>query len=69
MLNRLLQFVNSETSTPKLVAHGGYLSDFPLLFINCMKHSIDIADNFANYKFIDTVRFLKEQGRYKKPGL
>ncbi len=69
MLGELLDFVKKETSTPTLVAHGGYLNDFPLLFANCMKHNIDIATVFENYTFIVTVKVLNEWGGCKKPGL
>ena len=65
-LNRLLQFVNIETITPILIAHVGYLLDFSILFGNCMKHNMNITDTFTNYKFIDTVRVLKESGEYTK---
>ena len=69
MLDRLLRFVKSETNTPILIAHAGYLFDFPILFVNCMKHNIDIADTFANFTFIDTLRVLKERGEYTKSSL
>ena len=69
MINRLLQFVKSETNAPILVAHAGYLFDFPILFVNCIKLNINIEAAFASFAFIDTVRVLKEKGGYIKPGL
>ena len=60
MLNRLWHFLKCETSTPIIIAHAGYLFDFPILFVNCMKYKINIIDTFSNFTFIDTVRVLKD---------
>ena len=49
MLKRLLYFIESETNTPTIIAHSGYTNHFPLLFINCIKHKIKVADVFKNF--------------------
>ena len=69
MLQRLIQFIKSETDTPTIIAHGGYLFDFPLLFANCLKHNIDITEEFKKYKFIDSIKVLKEFNICKRHGL
>ena len=57
-----------ERHTPtKIVAHGGYLSDFPLLLANCMKERFDYTW-FGKCEFIDSVKELQRLG-YKRPGL
>ena len=68
MIKRLKEFVKSETTTPTVIAHGGYLTDFPLLFANCMKYNIEVKDIFENYTFADSVKML-ECINCKKTGL
>ena len=41
-----------------IMAHAGYLSDFPLLLMNCHKNKCDIAA-MENYRFVDTLRILQ----------
>ena len=67
-IKKMLRFIQCETATPTLIAHGGFLCDFPLLIINNMKYNIDVADIFAQYTFIDSMKMLQEIG-YSKPGL
>ena len=69
MLKRLLYFIESETNTPTIIAHSGYTNHFPLLFINCIKHNIKVADVFKNYKFIDSLKVIKDSINCQKPGL
>ena len=68
MLKMMLKFIHSETTTPTLIAHGGFLWDFPLLMINCMKYNVDVVMIFTQYSFIDSMKMLQENGYYK-PGL
>ncbi len=56
ILKRMLLSINSETDNPTIIAHSGYLDDFPLIFINCMKHNINVADVFKNYTIIDSFK-------------
>ena len=43
VMNALVDFhpeqVQSETTIHVIIAHGGYLHNFPILLANCMKHS------------------------------
>ena len=68
MIKRLCKFVKSETATPTLIAHNGYLCDFPLLFANCMKYNLEVEDIFKNYTFVDTIKVLQRMG-CRKTGL
>ena len=69
MLKRMLLFIKSETDNPTIIAHSGYLNDFPLLFINCIKHNINVADVFKNYTFIDSLKVIRNSIECRKPGL
>lgn len=68
MIKKLRKFVKSEITTPTLIAHNGYLCDFPLLFASCMKYNLEVENIFKNYTFIDTIKVLQRLG-FKKPGL
>jgi DNA polymerase III alpha subunit (gram-positive type) len=68
MIKRLCEFVKSETTTPTLIAHNGYLCDYPLLFANCMKYNLEVEDIFDNYIFVDSIKVLECAG-CRKPEL
>ena len=51
---------SAKSTTPTLVAHGGFLCDFLLLIINCMKYNVDVAELIA--QFIDSMKMLQEYG-------
>ena len=56
--------VQSETI---IIAYGGYLFDFPILLVNCMKHNYDWT-SLEGGMFNDSMRVLQNSG-YKRPGL
>ena len=63
----MLAFVNLEVegevenaTEVMIIAHSGYLADFPLLIINCYKNKCDI-DAMCNYRFIDTLQLLQKE--------
>ena len=43
-----------------IMAHGGFMSDFPLLVINCLKNKCDIS-SMSSYRFVDTVKILQQE--------
>ena len=71
VMDNLIEFINQESSgddsPPIIIAHGGFLTDFPLLFVNCMKAKYDYT-RFAKYTFVDSMKILQGKG-YEKPGL
>ena len=69
VMTELINFISMEErhAPTKIVAHGGYLSDFPLLLANCMKENFDYTW-FKKCEFIDSVKELQRHG-YKRPGL
>ena len=74
VIDALIKFIDQESKndddagdSPIIIAHGGHLTDFPLLIVNCMKNSYDYT-RFANYAFVDSMEILRSKG-YDKPGL
>ena len=59
-----------EGSPVVIIAHGGYLHDFPLLLTNCMKWYLfqPIADRLKEFLFVDSLDIFRDNG-YTKPGL
>ena len=57
----------SET-IPVIIAHGGYLHDFPILLASCMKHNWDKFGILTECMFVDSIQVLQDDG-YKRPGL
>ena len=40
VLDRLVGFIRREATEPAIIiAHGGYVHDFPILLASCMKHT------------------------------
>lgn len=81
VMNDLIQFIKREeeeeavnTTRTVLIAHGGYLYDYPLLLTNYMRrnNNIDEYDSFVNameqYAFIDSIQVLQRRG-YRKTSL
>ena len=69
VMRELLNFIKVEERDPptRIIAHGGYLADFPLLVANCMKKDFTYAW-LNNCELVDSVKELQRLG-YKKPGL
>ena len=68
VMQGLVEFINQESdSSPLIIAHGGYLHDFPILLANCMKHNVDYTP-LSEYMYIDSMQILQDEG-YTKPGL
>ena len=49
VMDRLVEFLQHEQvqceTIPIIIAHGGYLHDFPILLASCMKHNCDWNPN------------------------
>ena len=67
-----IEFIRVEQlqsgTCPTIIAHSGYLHDFPILLANCMKHKFTDFDILHDCVFVDSVRILKDNG-YQRPGL
>ena len=63
----LVEQLQSATD-PIIIAHGGYLHDFPILLANCMKYNFNDFGILKDCLVIDSVRILKYDG-YQRPGL
>ena len=58
-----------ESDTPPIIiAHGGFLFDFPLLLSNCMKYGVVDHGLLPDCLFLDSIEMFKALG-YQKPGL
>ena len=81
VMNDLIQFIKQEElnkvekSITVLIAHGGYLFDYPLLITNCMRRSDSTTIEHSNfveamkhYIFIDSIQVLQRLG-YKRTSL
>ena len=53
-LVEVLQHEQSETPTI-IIAHGGYLHDFPILLASCMKHNFDKFGILIQCMFVDSM--------------
>ena len=73
VMDDVVEFINHESRddnnsvVPIIIAHGGFLTDFPLLLVNCMKACYDYT-RLAKYIFVDSMKMLQDKG-YEKPGL
>ena len=69
VMEGLVEFIDQESDSlpPIIIAHGGYLHDFPILLANCMKHNIDYTP-LTMYTFVDSMQLFQDDG-YTKPGL
>ena len=71
VMNGFIDFLCREQAQsitkPMIVAHGGYLHDFPILLVNCMKNNVDYTP-LAKCTFIDSMQLMQDEG-CSKPGL
>ena len=49
-----------------IMAHNGYLADFPLLLVNCYKNKCDTTA-MSNYRFVDTLQMLQKEAENETP--
>ena len=70
VMGGLVEFLQHEQcETPAIIiAHGGYLHDFPILLANCMKHNCDKFGILLQCMFVDNMQIL-QNGGYKTSGL
>ena len=68
----LVEFLHREQARgdtlPIIIAHGGYLHDFPILLASCMKHHCDKFGILTECMSVDSMQILQD-GDYKRPGL
>ena len=64
-MDGLVEFLQVQSETI-IIAHGGYLYDFPIL-AKCMKHNYDWTP-LEGCMFVNSVLVLQNSG-YRKPGL
>ena len=70
VIDELISFITREESYEKqtiVMGHGAFLTDFPLLITNCIKHHYDHSV-FKGYKFVDSMESFRNSG-YVRPGL
>ena len=71
VMNGFIDFLCREQAQsitkPMMVAHGGYLHDFPILLVNCMKNNVDYTP-LAKCTFIDSMQLMQDEG-CSRPGL
>ena len=72
----MLAFINCEVEENKdneeescevaIMAHNGYLADFPLLIANCYKNNCDTTA-MSKYIFVDTLQLLQKEAETETP--
>ena len=71
-MDGLVAFLHREQergeTLPFIIAHGGYLHDFPILLASCMKHNCDTSGILTECMFVESTQILQGDG-YKRPGL
>ena len=71
-MTAFMEFIRNEqlqsATDPVIIAHGGYLHDFPILLANCMKYNFEDFGILKDCLFIDSVHIFKDDG-YQRPGL
>lgn len=55
-----------ESSEVAILAHNGYLADFPLLIANCYKNNCDTTA-MSKYIFVDTLQLLQKEAETETP--
>ena len=72
MADALVDFLSREQAQsetiPHIIAHGGFLDDFPILLANCVKHSYGDYSILENCTYVDSMLMFRNVG-YAKPGL
>ena len=53
---------------PIIIAHGGYVHDFPILLASCMKHNYNNFAVLAELVYVDSMQNLKNAS-YRRPGV
>ena len=67
-MDGLVEFIRREaTELPIIIAHGGYVHDFPILLASCMKHNYSDFAVLAELVYVDSMQNLKDAG-YRRPG-
>ena len=51
-----------------IIAHGGFLDDFPILLANCIKHNYSDYTIVTECTYVDSI-YVFRNGGYQKPGL
>ena len=67
VLDGLVEFLHCET-IPIIIAHEGYLHDFPIQLASCMKYDCDKFGILPECMFVDSMQILQDDG-YKRTGL
>ena len=72
VMRSLIEFIFCEQvqrkTIPIIIAHGGFLHDFPMLFVNCIKNSCDNYSILRECVYVDSMQLFLSAG-YKKPGI
>ena len=69
MMDGLVAFIRREATEPAfIIAHGGYVHDFPILPASCMKQNYSDFAVLAKLVYVDSMQNLKDAG-YMRPGL
>ena len=68
----VIGFIHNEqlqsNTDPFIIAHGGYLHDFPILLANCKKYNFNDFGILKDWVLIDSVHIFTDDG-YRRPGL
>ena len=71
-MNGLVEFLHNEQlqseTDPIIIAHGGYLHDFPILLTSCMKYNFHDFRILTECMFTDSMEIL-QHGGCRRPGL
>ena len=69
VMDGLVAFIRREAMEPAIIiAHRGYVHDFPILLASCMKHNYSDFAVLAELVCVDIMQNLKDVG-YRRPGL
>ena len=69
VMDGLVAFIRREATEPAIImAHGGYVHDFPILLVSCMKHNYSDFAVLAELVYVGSMQNLKDAG-YRRPGL
>ena len=69
VMDGLIAFIRCEaTELAIIIAHGGYVHDFPIILASRMKHNYSEFAVLAKLVYIDSMQNLKDAG-YRRPAL
>ena len=69
VMDGLVAFIRREATEPAIIiAHGGYVHDFPILLASCIKDNYSDFAVLAELVYVDSMQNLKDAG-YRRPGL